>query len=485
MRILFGLIMAFGLAGAMPASAKDALSLTPGTETAADGRPVRYEIGAIEVPENRAKPGSRRITVGVLRIKAAKPGGQPPIFLLVGGPGVTMLDTIGDPSPAARRRLGSWLDYSATNDLVIVEQRGYTLRGDMLELHYPAMPLDRPATVEDDVAVMRRLANEAAAANPGRDLSGYTIAECADDVDAVRRALGYPKIGLMGASFGSQWSFAVLKRHPGTVARALIASAEPLNNGYDMPGHVFAVLQRVAFEAEQDPALRPFIPQGGLIAAARTVRDRFAKGPITVDLPEGKVVIGLGDYQQALFAKVVNAARWPAFVIDLYHGRYQAWAREVAEGRKAGTQSLIGPLIDTATGVTATRLAQLESDPALDMLGRWNFAAYTASAGLWPSTDLGDGFRLPVRDETPILFVQGDWDANTPMENLLDLLPWFPNARALIVHRGQHNGPMPLLRDHPDTAAAALRFLREGGMAELPSRVEAVPVKFALPAASG
>ncbi|MCH7861699.1 alpha/beta fold hydrolase [Sphingomonas sp. VL_57B] len=485
MRILFGLIMAFGLAGAMPASAKDALSLTPGTETAADGRPVRYEIGAIEVPESRAKPGSRRITVGVLRIKAAKPGGQPPIFLLVGGPGVTMLDTIGDPSPAARRRLGSWLDYSATNDLVIVEQRGYTLRGDMLELRYPAMPLDRPATIEDDVAVMRRLANEAAAANPGRDLSGYTIAECADDVDAVRRALGYPKIGLMGASFGSQWSFAVLKRHPGTVARALIASAEPLNNGYDMPGHVFAVLQRVAFEAEQDPALRPFIPQSGLIAAARTVRDRFAKGPITVDLPEGKVVIGLGDYQQSLFAKVINAAGWPAFVINLYHGRYQAWAREVAEGRKAGTQSLIGPLIDTATGVTAARLAQLESDPALDMLGRWNFAAYTASAGLWPSTDLGDGFRLPVRDETPILFVQGDWDANTPMENLLDLLPWFPNARALIVHRGQHNGPMPLLRDHPDIAAEVLRFLREGGMAELPSRVEAAPIKFALPAASG
>ncbi|NWN33449.1 alpha/beta hydrolase, partial [Klebsiella michiganensis] len=95
MRILIGLIVALGLAGAMPASAKDALSLAPGTETAADGRPVRYEIGAIEVPENRARPDGRRIAVGVLRIKAAKPNGQPPIFLLVGGPGVTMLDTIG------------------------------------------------------------------------------------------------------------------------------------------------------------------------------------------------------------------------------------------------------------------------------------------------------------------------------------------------------------------------------------------------------
>jgi pimeloyl-ACP methyl ester carboxylesterase len=484
MSVVLGWLLAFGLLGASPAMAQGPLALTPGTETAADGSPVRYEIGAITVPENRARPDSKRIQVGVLRIKAARPGNQPPIFLLVGGPGVTMLDTIGDASPAAKRRLRMWLDYAATNDLVIVEQRGYTLRGDMLALRYPAMPLDRPATIEADTAVTLQLARQAAADNPGHDLAGYTIAECADDVDAVRRALGYPRISLMGASFGSQWSFAVLKRHPGTVARALISSAEPLNNGYDMPSHVFAVLQRVAFEAEQDPALQPFLPKGGLIAAARSLRDRFAAGPVTVDLPEGKIVLGLGDFQQALLAKVINAAEWPAFVIDLHHGRYQAWAREVAEGRKAATQSLIGPLIDTATGVTAARRAQLESDPALDMLGRWNFATYTASSDAWPTADLGDGFRLPVRDETPILFVQGDWDANTPMENLLDLLPWFPNARALIVHRGQHNGPLPLLRDHPEIAAAALRFLREGGMQGLPSRIDAAPISFALPAST-
>ena len=485
MRHLFALMVAIGLAGAAPAMAEDeVLELAPGVETAVDGSPVRYEIGAIAVPENRARPGSKRITVGVLRIKAARPSGQPPIFLLVGGPGVTMLDTIGDASPAAKRRLRTWLDYSATNDLVIVEQRGYTLRGDMLELRYPAAALDRPSRIEDDIAVTAALAKGAAAANPGHDLAGYTIAECADDVDAVRRALGYDRIGLMGASFGSQWSFAVLKRHPGTVARALISSAEPLANGYDMPSHVFAVLQRVAFEAEQDPALRPFIPEGGLIAAARTVRDRFAEGPVTVEVPgEGKVVLGLGDFQQGLFGHVVDASQWPAFVIDLYHGRYQAWAREVAEGRKAGTQSLIGPLIDTATGVTAARLAQLRSDPARDMLGDWNFGAYLATAEAWPTADLGDAFRMPVRDATPILFVQGDWDANTPIENLLDLLPWFPNARALIVLRGQHTGPLSLLRDQPDLAAAALRFLREGVMEGLPSRTEAAPVRFALPAA--
>lgn len=474
-------ILALVLLVPVPAQADD-LKLTPGTATASDGTQVRYEVGTLHVPENRAKPASRQIGVGVLRIRARVPAGAPPIFLLVGGPGVTLLDTLDDQGAAAKRRLRMWLDYSEFADLVIVEQRGYTLRGDMFELKNPAMPLDRPARVEDDVALTLAQAHTAAAEHPGVDLTGYTIAECADDVDSARRLLGYDRISLMGASFGSQWSFAVMRRHPETVARALIGAVEPLDNGYDMPSHVFAALQRIAFEAERDPALAPFIPKGGLIAAARTIHDRFAKGPVTVQLPDaGAVTLGLGDFQMALREQAVDASVWPAFVIDLYNGRYQGWARQVAEQRKANTVSLIGPLIDTATGISAAREAQLRSDPALDMLGSWNFAAYLSSTDAWPTDDLGDAFRLPVLNPTPVLFVQGDWDTNTPMENVTGLLPYFPNARTILIHRGQHTGALALLRDRPELAAAAVRFLKDGSAEGLPAEAALAPVRFALP----
>lgn len=474
-------------ASAEGAAQPDALELTAGVEVASDGSPVPYEIGTIRVPENRSKPDSRKIGVGVLRVKARVATKAPPIFLLVGGPGVTLLDTIGDKSESARRRLRYWLDYSAGADLVIVEQRGFTLRGDMLKLRYPAMPLDRPTTVADNVAVTVAEAKAASVQNPTHDLTGYTIAECADDVDAVRRALGYPRISLMGASFGSQWSFAVMKRHPGTVARALISAVEPLNNGYDMPSQVFAVMQRIAFEAEQDKTLQPYIPAGGLMAAARAVRDRLAAGPIVVTLPGeagGKpvsVTMGLGDFQQSLVEHAATASGWPAFVIDLYHARYARWAREVVTSREMLDTALIGPLIDTATGVSAERERQLRADPALDMIGPWNFATYLASADAWPTMDLGDAFRLPAKDDTPVLFVQGDWDTNTPVENLLGVLPYYPNARAIIVHRGQHTGALQLLRDRPDLWRAAMRFMNEGSLDALPVAAELAPVRFELP----
>lgn len=473
------------LAAAADASAE--LLLTPGVEAASDGTPVHYEIGTMLVPENRSKPDSRQIGVGVLRVKARVATKAPPIFLLVGGPGLTLLDTIGDKSTSARRRLRYWLDYSAGADLVIVEQRGFTVRGDMLKLRYPAMPLDRPTTVAANVAVTMALAKAASARNPGHDLAGYTIAECADDVDAVRQALGYPRISLLGASFGSQWSFAVMKRHPGTVARALISAVEPLDDGYDMPSHVYAAMQRIAFEAEQDAALRPHIPAGGLMAAARAVRDRLAAAPIVVTAPDESggrpvaVTIGLGDFQQWLVDHAASAVGWPAFVIDLYHGHYDRWAREVIDDRKVRDTDLISPLIDTATGISPRRERQLRTDPALDIIGPWNFATYLASAETWPTKDLGDDFRLPGKDDTPILFVQGDWDTNAPVEKLLGILPYYPNARTIIVHRGQHTSTVQLLRDRPDLWSAAMKFLNDGAMSDLPVEAELAPIRFDLP----
>ncbi len=97
---------------------------------------------------------------------------------------------------------------------MVIEQRGYTLRGDLMEIDSGASPLDRPSTTAQDIEITRDLARRARAAYPNADLSGYSITQIADDVDDLRRALGYDKISLVAASFGSQWAFAVMKTHP-------------------------------------------------------------------------------------------------------------------------------------------------------------------------------------------------------------------------------------------------------------------------------
>ncbi|WP_255442000.1 alpha/beta hydrolase [Corallococcus sp. Z5C101001] len=458
---------------------RGAVELEPGTR-------VSYELGTLYVPENRRKPESRLIGVGFARIKAPRPTGAPPVFWLPGGPGLSVLGSLIDDDAAGKGRLRSWLTFGAVGDLVVLEQRGFTRRGEMLEASSDAMLLDRPGSAQVEAQAMRSLARRAIAENPGKDLSGYDITELAADVDALRRALGYQKVSLFGGSFGSQWSLAVMRLHPGIVARAVLSGVEPLNNGYDMPSDVFAALQRIAYDADRDPGLEPYRPAGGLMEAVRTLHRRFATGPVRVQVRDDAgggqtVVLGAEDLQLALNSHTQEGEQWPAFILSLYHGHYAGWAREVIADRAAGKTKLIGPLIDSSLGVTAEREHLLRTDPATELLGTWNFEANIASAPDWPTRDVGDALRKPLPSAIPVVFVHGDWDTSTPIENTLGLLPYFPNGRAILVHRAGHDGAFYLLRGEPAAKEAVYEFLKTGKTAGLPHEVTLPVPRFALP----
>lgn len=484
---LSAVVMMFGsIASGAFAQARRAgdIVVTAATVRAADGTTVPYEIGTLYVPENRRATGGRLIGVGFARIRARVPTGAPPVFWLPGGPGLAVLEAFDGDTETARNRLGSWLTYRDTADLVIIEQRGYSERGEKLTAMSPAWPRDREYTARDDIDDALRRAASAIAAHPDKDLAGYTIDACADDVDDLRRALGYPRISLFGGSFGSQWSFAVMRSHPDIVARAVLSSVEPLDFGYDMPSPLLATMQRIAFDADRDPGLAPYLPTGGLMAAIDALRERFARQPITVDPQDGggPVVIGLADLQASLLAEASVPHTWPAFVLSLYHGRYTDWAREVARGRQAQEYKLIGPLIDTSLGITPSHEFRLRHDPASAYLGEGGFAPYLAAASAWPTPDLGDDYRQLRPIDTPVLLVHGDWDTSTPIDNALAQLPYLRNGHAIVIHRGGHDGTFYQLRNEPAAREAVHRFLRTGELRDLPTEVTLSSPTFTVPA---
>ncbi len=452
------------------------------------GHSLAYEIGTLVVPEVRGRPDSRRITVGFARIPAAASAGPLPTFHLPGGPGSSYLGALDPKTDADRIRLRELLAYRAVGEVILLDQRGWSARGEMLRFapRLKAPRLDQPACLASASQAFVEAARAAVAANPDRDLAGYSVLECADDVDDLRQALGYEKIILVGQSFGSQWSLAVMRRHAGTVARALLSGLEPLDHAYDMPSHVFAALQRIAWDADRDPALAPYLPRGGVTAALQAVRARLAPGAITVpvrdprDGTRGAVTLGAEDFQRALLRP---AEAWPGAVLAIFHRHYQAWATEVLDERTAATAELplIAPLIDTSLGVTAAREHLLRTDPAGESLGWWDFDAYAASAAVWPSPDVGDGFRTPVVDPTPVVFLSGDWDTATPIENMQGLLPYFPNGRAVLVHRGTHAVRAVLAERKSPVIDRILDFLRTGETDHLPVAITLPAPAFDLP----
>lgn len=88
--------------------------------------------------------------------------------------------------------------------------------------------------------------------------------------------------------------------------------------------------------------------------------------------------------------------------------------------------------------MTPRREYLLRTDPATEFLGQWQLALTKERASIWPSPDVGDQFRTQVLSQIPVVFVHGDWDTSTPVENTLNVAPYFPNGRVLIGVNGRH-----------------------------------------------
>ena len=467
--------------------------IEPATLTTPETGTVHFQLGTLYVPENRADPNSRVIGVGFARFRATQPTGAPPTFHLPGGPGDSYLMLLkqGAKPVVLGRYLKIIALYRRVSDVIFVDQRGNSERGEILKFRYrtPEEPLDQPTSLARSTASFVELSRAAVAefAGKGIDLRGYTVKECADDVNDLRRALGYDRITLVGTSFGSQWSFAVMRRHPDIVMRALLSGVEPLDYGYDMPSHVFAGIRRMWWEAEKDPRIKPYLPEGGLAAATREVLRRLERAPVKVMVkgpgskPGETTTITLGP--EDLRRSFPRGTSGPAILLSLYHEQYDSWARSALAGRRSREAELlvIGPLIDTGLGVTPRREYLLRTDAGTEFLGQWNFDSYLATADIWPTPDVGDEFRTETVSRIPVVFAQGDWDTNTPVENALNIAPYFPNGRLLIATHGGHGVIEPIAENLPDVFETLLEFLRTGSTANLPARAPLPAPKFYVP----
>ena len=120
------------------------------------GEVIHYEIGTLFVPENRTDPKSRMIGVGFARFPAAvQPPAAPPVFRLPGGPGGSYLTRMNSSNKSHLERVFPELMYfRAFCDVVFVDQRGFSERGDVLRATFRSPPrrpgqprtLERPTT---------------------------------------------------------------------------------------------------------------------------------------------------------------------------------------------------------------------------------------------------------------------------------------------------------------------------------------------------
>lgn len=417
---------------------------------ARNGQEIMAERGFLEVPEDRHIPGSRRIRLGYVRFASTATVPGPPIVYLAGGPGGSGVDAATGP------RFSIFMALRAVADVIAFDQRGTGLSSHIPARSTPTAPL--PALTREGMTGWYRDEVQKAWADwnrAGVAMSGYNTEQNADDIEDLRRHLGVEQISLWGISYGSHLALSVLKRHPQSIARVALASLEGQDQTVKRPARIDAYLDRVDILLGQDTAARAAVPN--LPALMRNVHQRLEAEPASVVMNGAELKIGGFAVQLVAGGMIANPpmlSRLPGLYLALDAGMVGVLGQILPPAASLFNVSGMAEAMDMASGISAGRLAQVEAERASAVLGDALNFPMPHLIDTVQGIDLGDGFRAPLRIDTPALLVTGSLDGRTPLEEQAEVIEQFANRAHISVENAGHN----VFEAHPEVQNLLVRF---------------------------
>jgi pimeloyl-ACP methyl ester carboxylesterase/membrane protease YdiL (CAAX protease family) len=179
---------------------------------------VAARCGQLEVPENSADPGGRKIHLNIAVVKAQSSMPSPePVFLLAGGPGQAATE-------AYLPILSSLDKIGFKHDLVLIDQRGTG----------KSNPLSCGEDLGKDLPVGRSVGEQqikdaftACLKTWDSDPRFYTTAAFSADLEEARKALGYGPIDLLGVSYGTRSALDYARLYPANVHAMVLDGVVP------------------------------------------------------------------------------------------------------------------------------------------------------------------------------------------------------------------------------------------------------------------
>jgi pimeloyl-ACP methyl ester carboxylesterase len=352
-----------------------------------------------------------------------------PIFIFNGGPGEPTIAGGAEfevNELAAERRL---------HDVVLMDARG---TGESAPLVCPeAMKRHHDALVEGDLFPPDFIDDCRREIEPGADLAAYTFPYFADDVDALREALGHKKINIVALSYGTRAALTFLERHPNSLRSILMVGPLPPENR--MPLHTSRDAQGVIVRLIADS--RADFPNLG--KELQTVLDNLEKKPIEITSGDYHLRITRGAFAEFLRSRLYTAegqSMIPLLIRLAARGDWTAIATRFVRYRERWYDA-IGPFmaITCASDVRYIDPDDIAAATAGTLLGDYRVRRQIAACEQW-TPGLTARVRIPRDHKVPILVLTGELDPVTPPR-------WeIPGARTIVMKNNGHvdNSPCSL-----------------------------------------
>lgn len=416
------------------------------------------ECGFLTTPLRHAEPEARQIRLFVIRL--VSPNSEkletPPVFL-AGGPGQGGSSQLTGFLPEAP--LAPLVDL---RDVILIDQRGTgfsepglycpadagpgipgltpeedgTPTAGRPEEGTPAAGTPRPAATPDvaslfggDVPVEQLEACRASFDEQGIDLTAFSSAESAADINGLRVALGYDRVDLSGVSYGSRLGFVVERDFPSIVRAAVLASPAPPRTDR-FSGQVGAFdqsLDRAIDQCEADPDCAAANPDLG--ANFDRAVEQLAARPLDVDLVDpttGQPLASLpmdGDvfmfavYQGLFIAPFVPMV--PSLITGAVNGETEPFGVILGVAYSSVQSTIATGLQNTSNRAEEYPFVDPEAvNEVRDTLADSDLfnvvAAYEEIRGVWDVPAAHPVETEPVVGDVPTLVISGEFDPVTP-----------------------------------------------------------------------
>jgi len=319
------------------------------------------------------------------------------IVILQGGPGQAA-------TPLESFYAGVFDAARESRDIVLIDQRGTGKSGPLnCDVLGPTLfPVDKVIACRDSLKV---------------DLKKYTTAHAVEDLDRVRRSLGYDAWDLYGTSYGTRVAMEYARRFPKHTRSMVLKGvvAPTLRYTVDPAIDTEASLNRVIAEAS------PLFPnlRAELQALSTRVDVAFVIRNMLHSLPELRAL--------PAFIHAGDAAAWESKA----QSYYSALNRGVSTGMYLSV--ICSEDIWRVSDEEAKRLT------AGTVTGDSWQRALSAACAVWPHASPQKEISKPLRSSVPTLLISGAYDPVTPPHQAEDAARLLKNSRHVIVKYGSHS----------------------------------------------
>jgi pimeloyl-ACP methyl ester carboxylesterase len=433
-------------AGAGQAHAAVSLAPCPGK--------AGVECATVNVPLDRtgAVPGTIPLHVEVLPATGTPRG---VMFLIAGGPGQGSAGSF-DLGPGFNRQLMQFMFPGYT--LVAFDNRGTGQSG---LIDCPALQKATTGTAEQFAALAA-----ACAATIGPTRVFYSTRDHADDMDAVRAALGYDKIGLYGVSYGTKLELAYALGYPQHVDRLALDSVVPAEDPdpfdqnvlHEMPGtlarfcadkvcvgatpNYAGEVVTLANRIEAKPLRGRIIGINGKSKSVVLNGELFVQMMIDADLSPGLAA----EAPAAVHAALRGNPRPLLRIYDLDLVTNELSAADLSFGLNAATNCDDGRFPWSPNTPPSGRQAAIDTavanlaPGALGPFGNWATRIGTAYfCEQWPTPAGNEPLGPGPLPNVPMIAIDGGFDLRTPVANAEEVVGQFPQGKLLVVRGVGHS----------------------------------------------